>query len=187
MDRDNTALQIDMSESPDCSRRNPDAGAFHRRKHGDLFDSERAHAEEPAVCASRADGHDLHTDRRRCEASDERHKLNGEQRELLRDNVPALMAAISSPRTSGVNLGVGSQGRYLHAGRVSAHYFDVLAIQPLVGRNFSEDEDRPHGPKAGMLSYSLWRNTLSANPDIVGQAIRLKGEPYVCLMVRLRR
>ena len=81
------------------------------------------------------------------EASDERHKLNGEQWELLRDNVPALMAAVSAPRTSGVNLGVGSQGQYLHAGRVSAHYFDVLAIRPLVGRNFSEDEDRPHGPK----------------------------------------
>jgi hypothetical protein len=117
------------------------------------------------------------------EASDDRHKLNGEQWELLRDNVPALTAAVSSPRTSGVNLGVGSQGQYLHAGRVSAHYFDVLAIRPLVGRNFSEDEDRPHGPKAVMLSYSLWRNTFSANPDIVGQAIRLKGEPYTVIGV----
>lgn len=117
------------------------------------------------------------------EASDERHKLNGEQWELLRDNVPALIAAVSAPRTSGVNLGVGSQGQYLHVGRVSAHYFDVLAIQPLVGRNFSEDEDRAHGPKAAMLSYSLWRNTFSANPDIVGQTIRLKGEPYTVIGV----
>jgi hypothetical protein len=117
------------------------------------------------------------------EASDERHKLNGEQWELLRDNVPALIAAVSAPRTSGVNLGVGSQGQYLHAGRVSAHYFEVLAIQPLVGRNFSEDEDRAHGPKAAMLSYSLWRNTFSAKPDIVGQSIRLKGEPYTVIGV----
>jgi hypothetical protein len=33
--------------------------------------------------------------------------------------------------------------QYLHAGRVSAHYFDVLALHPLIGRSFSEDEGRP--------------------------------------------
>src|SRR5260370_8645603 len=41
-------------------------------------------------------------------ASDERHKLNGEQWQLLRDNVPSLISAVSSPRTSGVNLQGGS-------------------------------------------------------------------------------
>ena len=35
-------------------------GAFHRRKHRDFFHRECAHAEEPALFASRADGHDLH-------------------------------------------------------------------------------------------------------------------------------
>ncbi|MGA2431210.1 MAG: ABC transporter permease [Candidatus Acidiferrum sp.] len=115
--------------------------------------------------------------------TDERHKLNGEQWELLRDNVPSLIAALSSPRTSGVNLGWGSEGQYLHAGRVSAHYLDVLAVQPMLGRNFSEDEDRPHGPKTAILSYSLWRNTFRSDPKIVGQPIRLKGEPYTVIGV----
>jgi predicted permease len=115
--------------------------------------------------------------------SDERHKLNGEQWELLRDNVPALISAISSPRTSGVNLGWGSQGQYLRAGRISAHYLDVLAVQPLIGRNFSADEDRPHGPKAAILSYSLWRNTFRSDPKIVDQPILLKGEPYIVIGV----
>src|SRR5712692_8612186 len=62
--------------------------------------------------------------------SDERHQLNGEQWELLRDNVPSLISAVSSPRTSGVNLQAGSQVQYLRAGRISAHYLDVLAVQP---------------------------------------------------------
>jgi macrolide transport system ATP-binding/permease protein len=115
--------------------------------------------------------------------TDERHKLNGEQWELLRDNVPALISAISSPRTSGVNLGWGSQGQYLRAGRISAHYLDVLAVQPLIGRNFSADEDRPHGPKAAILSYSLWRNTFRSDPKIVDQPILLKGEPYIVIGV----
>jgi macrolide transport system ATP-binding/permease protein len=116
-------------------------------------------------------------------ASDERHKLNGEQWELLRDNVPSLTSAVSSPGTSGVNLGWGSQGQYLRAGRISARYLDVLALHPMMGRNFSQDEDRPHGPTAAILSYSLWRNTFSSNPSILGQAILLKGAPYTVIGV----
>jgi len=115
--------------------------------------------------------------------SDNRHKLNGEQWELLRDNVPSLISAVSSPRTSGVNLQAGSHVEYVHGGRILAHYFDVLAVQPVLGRNFSEDEDRPHGPTAAILSYSLWRNTFSSNPDILGQAVLLKGEPYTVIGV----
>src|SRR6202790_2514440 len=65
-------------------------------------------------------------------ASDERHNLNGEQWELLRDNVPALIAAVSSLGTSGVNLKSGSQVQYLRAARISANYLNVLAIQPMI-------------------------------------------------------
>jgi predicted permease len=111
-------------------------------------------------------------------ASDERHHLNGEQWELLRDNVPALISAVSGIRASGINLEAGSQVQYLHAGRISEHYLDVLAIHPIIGRNFSEAEDRPHGPKTAILSYGLWRNTFAANPKILGQTVLLKGEPY---------
>ncbi|PYT83139.1 MAG: ABC transporter permease [Acidobacteria bacterium] len=111
-------------------------------------------------------------------ASDERHNVNGEQWELLRDNVPALISAVSSGGTSGVNLKAGSQVEYVHRGRVSAHYFDVLGIQPVLGRNFSEDEDRPHGPNAVILSYTLWRNVFRADPGILGQSILIRSEPY---------
>jgi predicted permease len=116
-------------------------------------------------------------------ASDERHKINGEQWELLRDNVPALISAVASGRTSGVNLQAGSHVQYLHAGRISEHYLDVLAIHPLVGHNFSDVEDRVHGPKSAILSYSLWRNTFASNPKILGQGILLKGEPYTVIGV----
>ena len=64
-----------------------------------------------------------------------------------------------------MNLQAGSHVQYVHGGRVSAHYFDVLALQPIIGRNFSEDEDRPHGPKAVILSYNVWRNTFGSDPN----------------------
>jgi macrolide transport system ATP-binding/permease protein len=114
---------------------------------------------------------------------DERHHVNGEQWELLRDNVPSLIAAVSATRTSGVNLQADSQVQYLHAGRVSAHYFDVLAIHPIIGRNFSEAEDLPHGARTAILSYGLWRNAFGSDPNISGKNILLKGEPYTVVGV----
>jgi len=114
---------------------------------------------------------------------DERHHVNGEQWELLRDNVPSLISAVSGTRTSGVNLQTESHAQYLQAGRISAHYLDVLGVRPVAGRNFSEVEDRAHGPKAAILSYNLWRNTFGSNPNILGQAILLKGESYTVIGV----
>src|SRR5207249_6214478 len=117
------------------------------------------------------------------QSSDVRRTIDGEQWELLRDNVPSLTSAVSGLRTSGVNLQAGSHVQYLHAGRVSAHYFDVLALHPMVGRNFSEDEDRPHGPRTAILNYALWRTAFRANPNVLGQGILLKGEPYTIIGV----
>jgi predicted permease len=114
---------------------------------------------------------------------DERHHLDGEQWELLRDNVPSLISAISGIRPSGVNLEAGPHALYVHEGRISAHYLDVLGIHPVRGRNFLETEDTPHGPKVAILSYGLWRNTFGSDPEIVGDTVLLKGEPYTVIGV----
>ena len=115
--------------------------------------------------------------------TDEAHWIDGEQWELLRDNVPSLISAISSGGTSGVNLQAGQQVQYLHSGRISAHYLDVLAVHPLLGRNFAEAEDRPQGPKVAILTYRLWRNTFGGDRELVGRTIHLKGEPYTVIGV----
>ncbi|HWC15607.1 MAG TPA: ADOP family duplicated permease [Terriglobales bacterium] len=114
---------------------------------------------------------------------DERKNIDGEQWELLRDNVPSLISAISGLRSSGVNLRAGSRVQYVQSARISAHYFDVLSIRPIIGRSFSEDEDSPHGPKAAILSYRLWHTVFAERPNIVGQGVLLKGEPYTIVGV----
>ena len=116
------------------------------------------------------------------DASDQRSALDGEKWELLRDNVPSLLSAVTGG-TSGINLQAGSHVQYLQSARISAHYLDVLALRPLLGRNFTELEDRPHGPNAAILSYPLWRTTFNADPTILGQSILLKGEPYTVIGV----
>jgi macrolide transport system ATP-binding/permease protein len=113
--------------------------------------------------------------------------IDGQQWEQLRDNVPALLPAISAGISSGVNLqastGSSTPAEYLHAGRVSAHYFDVLGIPPLLGRSFSAEEDMPHGAATAVLSYKLWQTSFHADPAILGKTILLKGEPYTVVGV----
>jgi predicted permease len=113
----------------------------------------------------------------------DRHHIDGEQWELLRDHVPALLSAISGIRPAGINLQAGSHVAYLHAARISAHYLDVLQIRPFLGRNFTVDEDRPNGPHVVILSYGLWRTAFDANRGVVGAPILLKGAPYTVVGV----
>jgi predicted permease len=109
--------------------------------------------------------------------------IDGMQWELLRDNVPSVLSAVSSSVSSGVNLQAGRNVQYAHAGRVSAHYFDVLGIPPAIGRNFTENEDRPHGPNAVILSHGLWQTIFHADSHLIGQTIELKGEPFTVVGV----
>jgi len=106
--------------------------------------------------------------------------LDGEAWELLRDNAPSLISAVSGG-TSGVNLKAGSHVQYLHEGRVSLHYFEVLGVPMLFGRSFTAEEDRPHGPQAAILSYAFWNSTFDRDPAMIGRSILLKGEPYVVI------
>ena len=111
------------------------------------------------------------------EPADERHDIDGRQWELLRDNAPSLISAVSAGLSSGVNLQADEKVEYVHAGRVSAHYFDVLGIHLAAGRPFSEVEDRPHGQKTVVLSYRLWHSVFGGDRELMGQTIRLKSEP----------
>lgn len=106
---------------------------------------------------------------------------DGKTWEEVRDQMPSVHAAVFGG-TSGVNLVAGSEPgaevRYVKDMRVSAQYFKVLGITPLLGRSFTEEEDRPNGPNAVILSYALWQSALHGDRESVGKAVTLKGEPY---------
>jgi putative ABC transport system permease protein len=62
--------------------------------------------------------------------------------------------------------------------RVTADFFKVFGIQPLRGRAFLPEEDRPGGERAVVLSYDLWRARFNADPSLVGNPIVIDGQPY---------
>jgi predicted permease len=64
------------------------------------------------------------------------------------------------------------------AARTTASLVDVFGVRPQLGRWFSEDEDRPGGPKVAVISSSLWTQQLGSDPSAVGRTLMLSGEPY---------
>ena len=118
--------------------------------------------------------------------SSEDDSFEGSEWQILRRNVTSVTFA-SWGGTSGVNLQSDSGAiRYSLGSRVSANYFAVLGIPMQLGREFTEEEDRPKGPAVTILSDSLWRTTFGADPRIVGKSIRLKGEPSTVVGVLAR-
>ena len=103
----------------------------------------------------------------------------------LRDNARTIDVAAqgSGGWGVGVNMTAGNQAANVRQTRVSANYFKVLGIPPLVGREFDASEDRPGGPPAAILSHQLWTRVFGSDPAIVGRAISLRGEPYTIVGV----
>lgn len=108
---------------------------------------------------------------------------DGDTWELVRDHVPSVRAAVYKLSSNGVNLQTETSVRYVHEQRIGATYFDVLGIHPILGRNFTDEEDLPAGPKVVLLSYELWNSIFNRDSEILGKVIRLKGEPYTVVGV----
>jgi predicted permease len=109
--------------------------------------------------------------------------LWGSAWEAVRDNAGYVDAAVFSDGSMGVNFGAAGGVEYVKQQRVSAGFFRVLGIAPLIGREFSADEDRNGGPAVTVLSYALWKRVFRADPSIVGQAVTLRGEPHTIVGV----
>ncbi|MGA8233855.1 MAG: ABC transporter permease [Candidatus Acidiferrales bacterium] len=71
------------------------------------------------------------------------------------------------------------ESQEIHGGRGSANLFDVLGVQPQLGRSFLADEDRPGNDHVVILTDSFWRGRFHADPSLIGRSITLDGEPDV--------
>ena len=60
---------------------------------------------------------------------------------------------------------------------VQAGFLPLLGISPVLGRNFSPDEDRPNGPSVALISYGVWLDHYNRDPHILNRLIDLDGNP----------
>lgn len=66
---------------------------------------------------------------------------------------------------------------------VSANYFDLFKVQPLLGRTFLADDDKLGAPAVLILSYEYWKNKFGADPGIVGKTFELNDRVHTVVGV----
>jgi predicted permease len=70
----------------------------------------------------------------------------------------------------------GDEPERVRTAQVQANVFPILGVQPIVGRNFTAEEDRPNGPNVVILGYGLWQRRFGGDPSVVGRQIRISGQ-----------
>jgi predicted permease len=81
-------------------------------------------------------------------------------------------------------LTAGESPQRVYAAQVSWNYFDVLGIQPAMGRFFRLDEEaRLGGVPYAVLGYSLWQTRFSGDPAILGKIIEIQHQPFTIIGV----
>lgn len=78
-------------------------------------------------------------------------------------------------------VGEGGEPERVMQGLVAANFFDVLAVQPAMGRAFQSGEDQPGREREVIFSDKLWRNKFGADPAIVGKTIRLDDQNHLVI------
>lgn len=66
---------------------------------------------------------------------------------------------------------------------VEQTFLPTFGIQPIAGRNFTKEEDRPHAARVVLLTYGLWKSRFAGDPGVVGTSISIDGQPTTVIGV----
>jgi len=84
--------------------------------------------------------------------------------------------------TDGSITGVG-QPENVRAQRVSANFFPILGVNPILGRNFTSEEDRRGASPTALISEGLWKRKFASDRNVIGQRLIVAGQPRTIIGV----
>src|SRR5262245_24769998 len=83
-----------------------------------------------------------------------------------------------------LSLRVSDQNERIWGEIVTANYFSLLGIQPVVGRVFRGDDERnPDAWPVAVISYNMWMQRFNSDPGVVGKPIKLNGHGFTIIGV----
>jgi putative ABC transport system permease protein len=85
-------------------------------------------------------------------------------------------------RAGTVLSGVG-EAQELSGVAVNGDFFEVIGVQPMLGRGFSAEEAKLGQPDVIVISYGLWQRAFGRNPKIIGQQLNFSGRKFTLLGV----
>lgn len=71
----------------------------------------------------------------------------------------------------------------VQTGVVSANYFSVLGVKPILGRDFSPEDEKPGAPAVLLLSNDYWQRSFGGDPGVVGRVFRMNDRPHTVIGV----
>jgi predicted permease len=82
-------------------------------------------------------------------------------------------AGMAAYRSAGFNLSGNGEPERLHGEMISAGFFKILGVNPIMGRTFTADEDRLGANPTVMITEGLWKRKFGSRTDIIGQRMVL--------------
>jgi putative ABC transport system permease protein len=92
-------------------------------------------------------------------------------------------ASLSASNNASFNLATQDAPERVQGELATADYFATFGVQPIVGRVFTSDEDKPGHGQVVVVSERLWRARLHADSATIGQPLRVNGVPYTVVGV----
>ena len=86
------------------------------------------------------------------------------------------IAALGTYSETGADIGTGDDVRRIRILGVSADYFDVVRVQPRVGRALQRDEET--GAATVIISHGLWKDRFGGDASAVGKTLTMNDRPY---------
>lgn len=94
-----------------------------------------------------------------------------------------LLEGLAAVASYNANLSDQSEPERVQGVRLSANIFQILGVQPLLGRVLDTADDRPGAPAVAVISQGLWARRYGKQNSIIGQSVTLNGEPRVIVGV----
>ena len=66
---------------------------------------------------------------------------------------------------------------------VTSDFFSILAVKPVIGRNFVPSDDQRGAAPVAMISAGFWKRKLSGEPDVIGKSLTLDGKEFTIVGV----
>jgi putative ABC transport system permease protein len=76
---------------------------------------------------------------------------------------------------STVNITIRQTPQRLQGAYVTENFFSILGVKPVIGRDFTADDNRPEAARVALISHLVWQREFNGDPGIVGQGVRING------------
>jgi predicted permease len=93
-------------------------------------------------------------------------------------------AGVIGSQTTPACLSVDNHSEWIYGQIATANFFEVLGVQPLLGRTFLPDEDRkPGGNPVLVLNELFWKRRFAGDPSVIGRVVEINQHPFTIIGV----